>query len=197
MSPSRTTISVTAITAFLLTPAVIAGEAYVFDDDHTEIRFSWDHLGFSTTSAYFREFSGTLHFDEDDPTASEFDMTIPMEGLDTGRPEFTEELLGADFFDADNHPEANFTTTDIRTAGDDRYTLDGELTLRGTTQEVSLDVTINQIDENPITGARTIGFDAAGEVLRSDFGMDEFVPMVGDEVQIEISAEMMRADDLD
>ncbi len=195
---NKRSLAITAgVVASVTAPLAMADEPYVFDENHTEIRFSWDHLGFSTTSAYFREVSGTLHFDEDNPTASELEMTLPINGLDTGRPEFTEHLLSEDFFEADTYPEGHFRSTAIHSDGDNRYRVEGELTLREITQDVTLDVTINNIGENPISGDRTIGFDAATDVLRSDFDMGMYTPMVGDEVTIEVSSEMIHEADLD
>jgi len=184
-------------TGLTVASTAIAAEEYVFDRDHTEIRFSWDHLGFSTTSAYFRDMTGTLHFDEDDPGASEVDVTIDAHSVDTGRADFTEHLRSDDFFHVEEYPELRFTSTGIRADGDDRYRVDGELTIKGITHDVTLDVTINQIADNPVSGARTIGFDAETEVLRSDFDLDMYVPAVGDEVTIHISSEMPREADLD
>lgn len=180
-----------------VTSTAIAAEEYAFDRDHTEIRFSWDHLGFSTTSAYFRDMTGALHFDEDDPGASTVDVTIDAHSIDTGRAEFTQHLRSDDFFHVEEYPEARFTSTAIHVDGDDQYRVDGELTIRGITRDVTLEVTINQIADNPISGARTIGFDAQTQVLRSDFDLDMYAPMVGDEVTIHISSEMPRAADLD
>ncbi len=188
--------TVLALGLVATTPA-IAAERHVFDPDHTEIRFSWDHMGFSTTSAYFRDFDGALLYDEDEPTNSEIDVTIDIAGIDTGRAEFTEHLLSDDFFDVDTYPDARFVSREIHDQGDDRYAVDGELTLHGTTRDVTLDVTINRIGENPISEARTIGFDATTTVSRSAFGMGMYTPMVGDDVTITISAEMPRAADLD
>lgn len=188
--------AVLALGLMATTPA-LAAERHVFDPDHTEIRFSWDHMGFSTTSAYFREVEGTLLFDEDEPAASEIDVAIAIDGIDTGRSDFTEHLLSDDFFDVDNHPEARFVSREIRDQGDDRYAVDGELTLHGNTRDVTLDVTINRVGENPVSEARTIGLDATTTVSRSAFGMDKYTPMVGDDVTIDISAEMPRAADLD
>jgi polyisoprenoid-binding protein YceI len=184
-------------TCVTLAPAALAAETYVFDQDHTEVRFSWDHLGFSTTSAYFRDMTGTLRFDEDDPAASEVDVTIDAHSIDTGRAEFTEHLRSDDFFHVEEYPEVHFTSTEIHADGDDQYRVDGELTIRGITRDVTLDVTINRIGDNPVSGARTIGFNAETQVMRSDFDLDMYVPAVGDEVTIHISSEMPREADLD
>lgn len=188
--------AVLALGLMATTPA-LAAERHVFDSDHTEIRFSWDHMGFSTTSAHFRGVDGALAFDEDEPTASEIEVTIDIASLDTGREDFTEHLLSDDFFDVDTHPEARFVSSEIRARGENQYEVDGELTLHGTTRDVTLDVTINRIGENPLSEARTIGLDASTVVSRSAFGMGRYTPMVGDEVTIDISAEMPREADLD
>lgn len=182
--------------ALFLAPAA-AAEEYIFDLDHTEIRMSWSHLGFSTTSAYFRTVDGSLHFNESDPAASTIEVVIDTASIDTGRPEFDAHLRSDDFFHVDEFPQGHFRSTEMEPRGDHRYDVHGELTLMGITRPVTLDVTLNRIDVNPVTDVHTIGLDATAEVDRSDFDLGLFTPMVGDRVEITISSEMIRKADLD
>lgn len=193
----RESLTITALIAVMAPGTALGAEKYVFDPNHTEIRYSWEHFGFSTTSAYFRDFDGTLMFDQDDITASRVEVTIDTTSISTGRDDFTEHLLSEDFFHVDEYPEARFVSTAIHPAGDDRYTVEGELTIRGITRDVELDVTINRIGESPATGAHTIGFNAETQVRRSEFDLGMYTPAVGDEVTIRISSEMPREADLD
>ncbi|MEX0606701.1 MAG: YceI family protein, partial [Halofilum sp. (in: g-proteobacteria)] len=122
-----------AAAALLLTQPAIAAERYVFDKEHTEIEFAWNHLGFSTTSGNFKDFDGALTFDEANPSASSVEVTIDIDSLDSNIPDLDEHLKGGDFFEVDQHPEASFESTAVRATGEDHYEVDGELTLHGHT----------------------------------------------------------------
>lgn len=185
-----------ATAALLLAQPAIAAETYVFDKDHTEIEFLWNHLGFSTTSANFKDFEGTLMFDQDDPAASSVEVTIETASLDSNIPDLDEHLKGPDFFEVEEYPEATFESTATRATGENRYEVDGDLTLHGHTQPVTLDVTINKIGMHPMSEAKTIGFDATTTVSRSAFGLGKHAPAVSDDVRIRISSEMPRESDL-
>jgi polyisoprenoid-binding protein YceI len=135
-------------------------------------------------------------FDEASPSESNVQVTIDMDSLDSNIPDLDDHLKGGDFFAVDQHSEARFKSTAVRAAGEDRYEVDGDLTLHGHTEPVTLDVTINKIGMHPMTEAKTIGFDATTAVSRSAFGLGMYTPAVGDEVQIRISSEMPRESDL-
>ncbi len=185
-----------AAAALLLVQPAFAAEKYVFDKDHTEIEFLWNHLGFSTTSGNFKDFDGALMFDEENPSASSVQVAIETSSLDSNIPDLDEHLKGSDFFEVEQYPEATFESTEVRATGDNQYEVDGELTLHGNTEPVTLDVTINKVAVHPMSEAKTIGFDASTTVSRSAFGLDMYAPAVSDEVQIRISSEMPRESDL-
>lgn len=187
-----------AAAALLVAQPALAAEKYVFDKGHTNIHFEWTHFGFSTTSAEFEDFSGTLMLEEDNIPASEVSVTIDMSSVDSGYDTFNGHLTEkSEWFNVSKYPEATFESTRIEKVGDNRYEVTGDLTLKGVTREVTLDTTINKIAEHPVTGARTVGFDATTTVSRSAFNMGKYAPAVSDEVTIEISSEMQRASDLD
>ncbi|MDZ7788462.1 MAG: YceI family protein [Halofilum sp. (in: g-proteobacteria)] len=194
----RRMLSTTAVFAALaLAQPALAAETYVFDKGHTNIQFSWDHFGFSTTSAEFEEFSGELQFDPENRANSSIAVTIDLDSVDTGFDTFNGHLTEKpEWFDTREHPEATFTSTDIEALGDDRLRVTGDLTLKGVTKEITLETTINKIGEHPVTNAKTIGFDATTTVSRSAFDMGQYAPSVGDEVTISISSEMQRESDL-
>lgn len=186
-----------ALAAVALAQPALATETYVFDKAHTDIQFSWDHFGFSTTSAEFEEFSGELRFDTEDRAKSSVDVTIDLDSVDSGYDTFNEHLTEKpEWFDTEQYPEATFTSTKIESAGDNRLRVTGDLTLKGVTKEVTLETTINKIGQHPVTEAKTIGFDATTTVSRSAFDMGKYAPSVGDEVTISISSEMQRESDL-
>jgi len=194
----RRMLSTTAVFAALaFAQPALAAETYVFDKAHTNIQFSWDHFGFSTTSAEFEEFSGKLQFDPEDRANSSIEVTIDLDSVDSGFDTFNGHLTEkSEWFNTDEYPEATFTSTDIEALGEDRLRVTGDLTLKGVTKEVTLETTINKIGEHPVTNAKTIGFDATTTVSRSAFDMGNYAPSVGDEVTISISSEMQRESDL-
>jgi polyisoprenoid-binding protein YceI len=188
----------TMAAAVALTPPVLAAEAYVFDAAHSNVQFSWNHFGFSTTSAEFEDFSGQLMYNADEPTQSAIDVEIDMASVDSGVDTFNGHLRNKpEWFDVDKHPTAHFDSTNIEAVGDNRYHVTGDLTLKGVTREVTLDTMINKIGKHPTTKARTIGLDATTTVSRSQFDMGKYAPAVSDDVTIDISAEMQRKADLD
>jgi polyisoprenoid-binding protein YceI len=191
-------LSTTAVFAALaFAQPALAAETYVFDKAHTNIQFSWDHFGFSTTSAGFEEFSGELQFDPEDRANSSIEVTIDLDSVDSGFDTFNEHLTEKpEWFNTDEYPEATFTSTGIEALGEDRLRVTGDLTLKGVTKEITLETTINKIGKHPVSNAKTIGFDATTTVSRSAFDMGQYAPSVGDEVTISISSEMQRESDL-
>ncbi|MFW5969137.1 MAG: YceI family protein [Halofilum sp. (in: g-proteobacteria)] len=193
----RSLTTIVALAALGLAQTALAKETYVFDKAHTNIHISWDHFGFSTTSAEFEEFSGELRFDPDDHANSSVEVTIDLDSVDSGFDTFNRHLTEkSEWFDTAEHPEATFTSTEIEALDDDRLRVTGDLTLKGVTKEVTLETKINKIGEHPVTEAKTIGFDATATVSRSAFDMSKYAPNVSDEVTIEISSEMQRESDL-
>ena len=193
----RLSCTLAAAAAVAVAQPALAAEAYVFDRGHTNIHFSWNHFGFSTTSAEFEEFSGTLMYDEGQPTASSIDVTIDLASVDSGFETFNGHLRDkAEWFNTDEYPTATFESTGIEAVGDNRYQVTGNLTLKGVTREVTLDTVINKVGQHPVTKAQTIGLDANTTVKRSAFNMGQYAPSVSDEVNISISAEMQRKSDL-
>ena len=194
----RRMLSTTAVFAALaFAQPALAAETYVFDKAHTNIQFSWDHFGFSTTSAGFEEFSGELQFDPEDRANSSIEVTIDLDSVDSGFDTFNEHLTEKpEWFNTDEYPEATFTSTGIEALGEDRLRVTGDLTLKGVTKEITLETTINKIGKHPVSNAKTIGFDATTTVSRSAFDMGNYAPSVGDEVTISISSEMQRESDL-
>lgn len=186
-----------AFASLAIAQPALAAETYVFDKAHTNIQFSWDHFGFSTTSAEFEEFSGELQFDPEDHANSSVEVTIDLDSVDSGFDTFNGHLTEKpEWFNTDEYPEATFTSTGIEAVGDNRLHVTGDLTLKGVTKEVTLDTTINKIGQHPVTNAKTIGFDATTTVSRSAFNMGKYAPSVSDEVTISISSEMQRESDL-
>ena len=174
--------------------AAAEGVSYEIDPAHTVVLATWSHLGYSHPSANFAGATGTIRYDAQSPADSSVQVTIPMGSLDTFVPQLDEHLKGPDFFDVASFPEAGFTSTSVRDKGEGRLEVAGNLTVRGKTRPVVLDVVLNKAAPHPMGSAPTIGFDATATLKRSDFGIDTGVPMVGDEIALRITTEAQAAE---
>lgn len=173
-------------------PARAAPREYQLDPVHTRIAFQVDHAGFSRAIGTFSGATGTLRFDPRDWTTATLEVEIPLASLDLGDPTWRERVLDRTFLDAGAQPTARFTSTRVEPTGDDAARVFGDLTLRGTTREVALDVRLNALKRHPLTFKRTAGFSATGRLLRQDFGMTAWERLVGAEVTLQIEAEAIR-----
>ncbi len=179
-------------------PAVeaIKGQSgtYALDPTHTDVLVEWTHFGFSKPSAHFGISEGTLVYDADDVSKSSVEVSIPVTAIDTFVPKLDEHLKGADFFDAGKFPTATFKSTAVAAAGTNKLTVTGDLTVKGITKPVTLDVTLNGAGEHPMAKKQAIGFSATGTIKRTDFGVGAYAPNVSDEVQLRITTEGTLAD---
>jgi polyisoprenoid-binding protein YceI len=179
--------------ALLFSPAAIA-EDYVLDASHSQIVFSWNHLGYSTTYAMFSGFEGEIDFRQDDPAASSVSVSFPVRTMLTGWEQRFAHFMSPDFFDAAEDEMVSFVSTGIEVTGESTALITGDLTVNGVTRPVVLDATLNQVGEHPMEGKPWAGFDATTTLLRSDYGLGAFAPFVGDEVEVVISVEAMKAE---
>ena len=187
----RSPLVIAAMAAFALLAGNAHAEAvtYKLDPNHTVVLAQWDHGGYSHPVANFGQVDGTLVYDADNVAASSVQVTLPLAGLNSFVPKFDEHLRSDDFFDAAKYPNVTFTSTRVEAAGEGRLKVTGDLTIKDNTHPVVLDVTLNKTGER--NGRAAIGFDATGTVKRSDFGVDLFVPNIGDEVKLTITTEAM------
>lgn len=166
---------------------------YTLDPPHTQVLFSWDHLGFSHPTGQFDQVQGTLVYDAEHPEKSSVRVSIPVKSLDTHVPALDKQLLGAQFLDAEKYPAITFVSTKVRPAGKDRFEVEGNLTVHGATRPVTLNVTLNKSGSYPMIDAPALGFSAVTRLDRSAFGVAGGIPMVGDALQVTISAEAIEA----
>lgn len=194
----NTTLKSTAVALVLIgasAPVMAAPEAYVLDASHSQIVFSYNHLGLSTTTSMFSGFDGTISFDQEDPAASSVQVSFPVTTLLTGWEQRLGHFMSPDFFNAEVNSDVSFASTGIEVTGETTANITGDLTLNGVTKSVVLAANLNGIlDEHPMAKKPWAGFDATTTVLRSEFNMDMFTPFIGDEVTINISIEAMKAE---
>lgn len=181
-----------ALATFAAAPVV--AENYALDASHSQIVFSYDHLGFSTTYGMFSGFEGEIVFNQEDPATSSVNVSFPVRTMLTGWEGRFEHFMSGDFFDAADDEMVTFTSTSIEVTGDDTALITGDLTLNGITNEVVLDAKLNQAGVHPMEEREWAGFDATTTLLRSDYEVGAFAPFVSDEVQVMISIEAMQAE---
>ncbi|SFP48564.1 YceI family protein [Tranquillimonas alkanivorans] len=191
----KTTFAAALLAGTVLSTAAIAEPvAYDLDPSHSQIVFTYNHLGFSTSYGMFSGFEGDIQFDQEDPANSSVEVAFPVRSMLTGWEARFEHFMSGDFFDAAEDEMVTFTSTGIEVTGEDTALITGDLTLNGTTQEVVLDAKLNQAGEHPMEGKPWAGFDATTTLVRSDYGLGAFAPYVSDEVEVMISIEAMQAD---
>jgi polyisoprenoid-binding protein YceI len=190
-TPHATMISNGAFMAMLAlaSGAAFAAEPYQIDPNHTQIEYTYNHLGFSHITGRLNKVEGDFLFDAKDPTKSSIQVNVPINSIGVGVPDLDKELVGATFFEADKFPLATFQSTAVTSTGTNKLAVTGDLTIHGVTKPVTLDVTINKIGTHPMRGVAAAGFDATATIKRSDFGVALYVPNVSDEVTLHITLE--------
>ncbi|MCF8470064.1 MAG: YceI family protein [Parvibaculum sp.] len=185
--------AITAALAFLATPALAETDTYQIDTSHTYVGFEVNHLGFSTTYGRFNDVSGTIELDEADPEKSSVDVKIVPASIDTGHEKRDEHVRGPDFLDVETYPAMSFKSTRIERTGETTGKITGDLTMHGVTKPVTLDATLNSMGAYPMgENVTAAGFSASATIKRSDFGMDKWTPMIGDEIPVTISLEAQK-----
>ena len=174
-----------------------AGE-YKLDPSHADLTFRVNHIGMSMYTARFTHWDATLQFDPANPEAMSVNATIDVSSLTLPAPPpgFTEEMLGAQWFDAARYPQMTFRSTAVERTGPNAARITGDFSLHGATKSVTLEAQFNGgYAGHPMDPHGRIGFSAQGSLKRSDFGIAYGVPPagstmgVGDEVTFVIEAE--------
>ena len=175
-------------------PGYIAG-TWKIDPIHSYVGFVIRHLMVSKVRGHFTSFEGEI-VTTDDPLRSRVTATIDLASVDTSNQQRDDHIRSADFFEVDKHPAMTYRSTDVRRDGDD-YLLDGELTLKGITRPVSLQLEVNGFGPDPWRpeGGARVGFTATGEINRTEFDVTFNGPIpgggmgLGEKVQIILEIE--------
>jgi polyisoprenoid-binding protein YceI len=171
--------------------AVQAG-AYVVEPIHTRVLFAVSHMGFTTWYGDFTQASGALVLDPKHPAAARLDVELPIASVSTTNTKLDGELKSANWLDAIRFPTAHFVSRKVTPEGTGHADVAGDLTLHGITRPLVLHVTFNGAGINPLDKAYTTGFEARGTIRRSDFGLTKYVPLIGNNVELIISAAFER-----
>jgi polyisoprenoid-binding protein YceI len=173
---------------------------WTIDPTHAELAFAVRHLMLATVRGRFGAVSGTVTVDESDLKATKVDVTVDVGSIDTRQEMRDNHLRSADFFDAANHPTMHFVSKRIEGDPTGSFRLIGDLTIRGTTQEITLDVTAEGRAKDPWGNDRA-GFSATGKLSREAFGLKWNQALeaggvaVGDEVKLTLDFEIVRQAD--
>ena len=181
-------LAVTGLAATSLA-ASAAPVTYAFDTVHSRVTFYVNHFGYSNSVGEFKVGDGTLSFDADSWSQSQVDVTIPAQSLDLGDPKWNAHVQSADFLDVAKSPEIRFVSRRLEKLAGNRGRLYGDLTIKGVTRPVALDLRLNSVGEHPIRKTPAVGFTATTTVKRSDFGVAAYLPAVGDELDVRIEIE--------
>lgn len=170
-----------------------------FDPMHTQVEFSAKHLGMMTVRGHFNEVNASGEIYPDQPERSKVEATINTASIRTHNEVRDNDLRSSNFLEIAKYPTITFKSTKVEHAGGDRYRITGDLTIKGTTKPVTLDVVKYGEFNDPRMGHR-IGYAAQTKINRKDFGMSfnamldgKFV--VSDEIQINIEGELVEAAD--
>jgi polyisoprenoid-binding protein YceI len=187
MHPLKLAATASFMTVALATAAFAAPTTYTSDANHTFVRFSYGHLGFTTQEQRFNKVNATVTYD---PAANKaaVDVLIDTKSVDTGSDLFNEHIQGPDYLDTAQFGTATFKSTSVKFDGDKPVSIEGNLTVKGVTKPVSLTITSFKHAPN-MQKKDAIGADAIGKIKRSDFNMSKAVPLVSDEVNLEIVIE--------
>lgn len=170
--------------------------SWTLDSQHTTVEFAVRHLMIATVKGRFGEAQGSVQLDLENPASTEVEVTIPVASIDTRSTDRDTHLRSADFFDVERHPNLIFRSTRVEPVGKQRYRLIGDLTIRGVTREVALEVEFAGTVKDPWGGTRA-AFSVTGRINRHDFGLNWNAVLesggvvVGPEVKIAIEAELV------
>jgi polyisoprenoid-binding protein YceI len=168
---------------------------FEIDPSHTHVGFSVRHM-MAKVRGRFASFSGTVTV-ADDVSASAVDVNIDVASIDTRDEQRDGHLRSPDFFDAESHPHMTYRSTGLTSKGEGRYQVDGELTIKGVTRPVPLDLAFEGVGIDP-WGNQRLGFSATAEIDREQFGLtwnqalETGGVLVGKKVRIEIEAQAVR-----
>ena len=171
---------------------------YILDNSHASVVWRVWHMGLSNFAGRFDKITGTARVDPGHLDKCHVTVTIDPAKVDTNVALLDEHLQGKDWFDVQSFPRITFESTKLAVGGKDvdgkqAGKLFGNLTLHGVTRPVVLNVTFNGHGDSPIDNSQRIGFSASGMIKRSDYGMTQYIPIVGDEVEFRIEVEFSKA----
>lgn len=188
----RLVSSVLCAAAVCVAPQTVAAPAsYQIDPTHTFVHFEIMHLGLSRFTGRFDDVDGSIVFDREAGTGR-VEIAVAVASANTGVEKLDKHLQSDEFFHAEKHPEVRFVGDQFTVSDGEVLAVSGDLTILGVTRPVTLQLThFNCLDEHPMARVPACGANAITSIDRSDFGMDAYIPAVGDSVRLSIEVEAM------
>jgi polyisoprenoid-binding protein YceI len=174
-----------------------ASTKWGFDPTHTEISFRVKHLMITNVKGFFKQFEGSVETHGDDFSTAKINFSVRIDSIETGEPNRDAHLKSADFFDAENYPVMEFVSEKMEKVSDDEYTLNGTLTIRGTSKPITLKAEYGGLVKDP-WGNMKAGFTLTGKLNRKEFGLLWNVALetggvlVGEDVNINCDVELAK-----
>jgi polyisoprenoid-binding protein YceI len=167
------------------------------DPLHTQVEFAVKHLGMMTVRGHFADVQASGDINVEHPEASKVEVVIQTASIRTHNERRDNDLRNSNILDVENHPTITFTSTKIESTGSDRYSMTGDLTIKGNTRPVTLAVVNYGEFNDPMMGHR-IGYGAETQIERKDFGVNVDMLLdgrlvIGKEIQITIQGELLEA----
>jgi polyisoprenoid-binding protein YceI len=169
-------------------PAAVQAGTYALETHHARVLFAVSHMGFSTWYGDFSGATGSLTLDPKNLATAALSVTIPVASVSTTNTTLDGELESPAWFDAAKFPTISFKSTAVTLTSPTTALVAGDVTFHGVTKPTTLTVSFKASGTNPMTKAVTIGFEVKGQLKRSDFGVATYVPLIGDDVDLTISA---------
>lgn len=170
---------------------------WVLDPMHSEVQFKVKHLVISTVSGFFKNFEGSLTSESDDFTNAEIEFSLDVNSIDTNQEHRDTHLKSAEFFDAEQFPHITFKSTSFTKKNDEEYELKGDLTIKGITKPVTLEVEHGGSAAD-FYGNTKAGFDITGKINRKEFGLtwegvtEAGSVVVGEDIKLDISVQFAK-----
>lgn len=173
---------------------ILAQTKWKSDPNHSKLSFGVVHTAISEVDGLFNSFNATIAADKADFSDAVFELTVDVNSINTEVKMRDNHLRSADFFDVAKHPTMTYKSKSIRKTGKDRYQLLGDLTMRGITKEVAMDLWYRGTIENPQSKDVISGFQLTGTLKRSDFNFGPNFPeaVLSDAVRIKADGEFIR-----
>jgi polyisoprenoid-binding protein YceI len=174
--------------------------SWVIDTVHSHVGFSVKHMMVTTVRGQFKSYRGSVRLDPKNFALSKFEGEIDVASIDTDNADRDNHLRTNDFFDAQNHPKITFSSTRIEAKDAGEFVLHGDLTIRGVTKPIALEVEFLGTSKNPY-GKTVAGFNAHGTLNRKDFGVNFNALLetggvaVGEKVKLEVDVELTQVED--
>ncbi len=171
--------------------------SWQIDSSHSHINFTARHMMISKVRGSFENFSGTVNFDEENPTNTTVNVEVDLTSINTRDEQRDGHLKSPDFFDVENHPTMKFVSTRVEQIDENNGRLYGQLTIKDISKEVVLDVEYAGIAKSP-WGTISAGFSATGSLNRKEWGLnwnqalETGGVLVGDKINIEIELELVK-----